>query len=521
MELRPYQSECVESVFRAFAEHRSTLAVLATGLGKTVIGSAVIRDWFHRGMPGRVLWLAHREELIDQAAQAIRTFAGVKVAVEMGDARADEYGFDPSHVVIASVQTLVRERRRRRFEPRKFGLIITDEAHHAAAKSYCTVYDYFRKGENLSDLLRIGNPVIRHLGITATPRRADNLAMGKVFDSVAYDYGIEPAVADGWLVPVRQAIAVVDALDLSRVSVHGGDYSAGQLDAILSDEHTQICLKMCRPILDHTADGESTIVFCAGKNQSRKMAETLNDAKPGSAAFVTDETPKDERRKIIADFRSGRIQYFCNCGIATEGFDAAAVAWVIMARPTKSLPLYVQMLGRATRPLPGTVEGHSDAANRKAAVAHSRKPYATVLDFVGNAHIHGASATVSAADVLGGRYDDETKRYAKIKLQCLDGPKAIDEVLDRSEAELALLREEEDRRARIVADVDYRVRFLDSTDSGPRREFDAGQRVEMATERQVWKLVSLGVRRHTAEGMTKRQAMGAIGRLLEKQGGGR
>ena len=519
MELRPYQSDCVESVFRAFSEHRSTLAVLATGLGKTVIGSGVIREWFHRGMLGRVLWLAHREELIEQAASAIRSFAGVKVSVEMGDSRADEYGFDPSPVVIGSVQTMVRERRRKRFEPRRFGLIITDEAHHATAKSYRKVYDYFRHGDD--ELSIPGNYDIRHLGITATPRRADNLAMGKVFDSVAYDYGIEPAVADGWLVPVRQAVAVVDALDLSRVSVQGGDYSAGQLDAILSDEDKQITLKMCRPVLDHTREGESTIIFCAGKNQSRKMAETLNDAKPGSAAFVTDETPKDERRKIIADFRAGRIQYFANCGIATEGFDAAAVAWVIMARPTKSLPLYVQMLGRATRPLAGAVDCHADAASRKAAIATSRKPFATVLDFVGNAQIHGASATVSAADVLGGKYDEETKQYAKAKLQTEDGPKAIEEVLDRSEAELALLREEDDRRARIVADVDYRVRFLDAPESGPRRAYDHGQRVEMATDRQVWRLVRLGVCLRTAEGMTKRQAMGAIGRLLKRGSGER
>lgn len=511
--LRPYQSECVEAVFRHFEEHGSVLAVLATGLGKTVIGASVIQQWVSRGMPGRVLWLAHREELIDQAAQAIRSITGLRVSVEMGQSYADEGGFDPAPVVIASVATLARRRRRRRFRPERFGLIVTDEAHHAIARSYRGIYDYFHHGDDGAEIA--GNPTIRHLGITATPRRADSLAMGKVFDAVAYDYSIEPAVQDGWLVPVRQAVVVVDDLDLSRVDVVKGDFAQGQLEEELTRK--KVLLEMCHPIIRETGT-QQALVFCVGVKQAEEMCDVLNDAKPGSSAWVCGETDKELRRRINADFKSGRLQYLCNCGTHTEGFDAAATAYVVMARLTKSLPLYVQCLGRATRPLAGTVDGIDDAASRRLAISVSAKPWATVLDFVGNATLHGESATISAADVLGGRYDDEIKQYAKKRLTESGNPAPIEEELDRADAEIALLREESERKARIVAEVDYRVRYLDGGSAGPAREHDAGRRGEPATHKQVWKLVSLGVRRHVAERYSKRQAGAVIDSLLRKRG---
>lgn len=501
--LRSYQAECVDAVYRAFGEHGSTLAVLATGLGKTVIGGAVIRQWTN----GRVLWLAHREELIQQAAAAIRSIADCAVSVEMGQSYADEYGFNTSPVVIASVPTMARERRRKRFRPERFGLIVTDEAHHAVARSYRQVFDYFREG----------NPSIRHLGITATPRRADDLAMGQVYESVCYDYGIESAVADGWLVPVRQAIATVAELDLSRVKVVGGDYSPGQLERLLTDSERKIVLKMVHPVVEKVGDAQA-LIFCVGVLQSELICSALNDRKPGRAAWVSGETDKEERRRIVEDFKAGRVQFLCNCGCFTEGFDAPATSWVVMARPTKSLSLYVQCLGRSTRPLPGTVEGIGNAAARKAAIALSPKPWANVLDFVGNVQRHGESATVTVADVLGGKYADAVREYARKRLEESGNPAAIEGELDRAEAEIDLLNEEEERRARIVAEVDYSIRYLDGQGVGPRREVEAGQRGEPATSKQVWKLVSLGVARHKAERCSKAQARGWIGRLLAEQG---
>lgn len=512
MNLRPYQAECIDSVFRSFVDHRSVLAVLATGLGKTVIGANLIREWIARGWFGRVLWLAHREELIEQAAQAIRTWAGVDVSVEMGQSYADHYGFKPPPVVLASVPTLARARRRRRFRPEQFGLIITDEAHHATARTYRAIYHYFRHGDG--DGIP-GNAECRHLGITATPKRSDNLAMGRVYDFVAYDYGIEPAVQDGWLVPVRQAVVVVADLNLSRVKVVAGDYSPDQLERELVRD--KILHQMAAPSVELIGDRQA-LFFCCGVHQAKCLDEVLRGYRPGSSAFVSGETDSEKRREIVRSFREGQLQYLCNCGVFLEGFDAPATAFVVMARPTKSLPLYVQMLGRATRPLPGTVEGHADAGARKASIAASAKPSATVIDFVGNAQRHGEFATVSAADVLGGDYSDEVKQYAKSALADAAGSRPIEDALDRAEAEIELLREEEERKARVVAEVDYRVRYLGDGASGPVREHRPQQRGEPATAKQIGMLVFLGVPRHKAERVTKQQARGWIGKLMQEKG---
>lgn len=513
MIFRPYQSECVDAVLRDFASHRSVLAVLATGLGKTVIGSALILEWLRESGRGQVLWIAHRKELIEQAVDTIHQVTGLDVAVEMGQHCADLNNLWSSPVVVGSVQTLSRDRRLRRFRPERFGLLVTDEAHHAVASTYRKVYRHFREGNPEWEI--VGNTAIRHLGITATPKRSDDLAMGRVFDHVAFSYEIEPAVRDGWLVPVRQAIVMVEDLDLSKIRTIGGDYQQDELEEVVT--RRKVLLQMAQPAIEQSGE-KPALFFCVGVKQSEMMCEVLRDRKPGSAAWVSGETEKSERKQIIEDFRAGRLQYLCNCGVLLEGFDAPIASTVVMARPTKSLPLYVQMLGRATRPLPGTVEGLADAAARKTAIAHSAKPWATVLDFVGNATLHAHSATVSAADVLGGNYGDAVKQYAKRNLQSNGNPVGVEESLERADAEVALLLEEQDRRARIVAEVDYRVRYLDRPESGPVREQQAGRRGEPATAKQVWKLIHLGVSRLTAEGYTKRQASAVIDKLLRKRG---
>lgn len=497
--LRPYQSDCIQAILAKLDRHHSTLAVLATGLGKTVIGASVIRELSSLSR-GRVLWLAHRDELLAQAADAIRHWAGVDVAVEKASRYADHHGFSVSPVVVASVQTMRMPRRLKRFEQEKFGLIITDEAHHATARSYRSVYDYFREG----------NPAIRHLGITATPRRSDNIALGKIFDTVAYEYGIEAAVSDGWLVPVSQAIVRVADLRLEDVHVVAGDFKRGELEDELS--RTAVLHQMAAPSLEMIGDAQA-LFFCAGVKQAAAMRDVLNGYRPGCAGFVSGETEKEERNRLVKDYKEKRLQVLVNCGVFTEGFDAAATAFVVMGRPTKSLPLYIQMLGRATRPLPGTVDGISDGAMRRAAIGASAKPSATVIDFVGNAHRHGSSATVNAVDVLGGNYPAEVRDYAGEALSESNGPRAVTDQLDRAEAELSLMSEEVDRKASIIVKADYDVDYIGRSPS-VQRHHASGPAGEPATEKQIWKLVSLGVKRYDAERVTKRQAMGWIGRLL-------
>lgn len=507
MILRPYQAECIERVLIDFAlGKRSVLAVLATGLGKTVIGSGLIDIWGKRFPGQRVLWLAHREELIEQAAEAIEALTGESVAVEMAQRRSDEHSFMPARVVVSSVQTMSRHSRQRRFDPRQFGLIVTDEAHHAIARSYRGIYHYFRHGNE--DILRFGNPDICHLGITATPNRSDNLAMGKVFDSEAFKFGINDGIREGWLVPFEQQTAIIDSLDYLNIREVAGDLDPGQLEAELTKDG--IIQKMVLPTF-REAGSRPALYFCVGVKQARDTAAVINGYRPGSAAFVSGETPKDERKRIIHDYKSGQIQFLCNCGVFLEGFDAPATALVVMGRPTKSLSLYVQMLGRGTRPLKGTVEHYETAAERRAAIAASAKPFMTVLDFVGNANLHGEHCTVNAVDVLGGDYGEPVTSYAKKVIEKEKDPAKVQELLDRSQAELDLLREEEERRV-LKARVEYRLRTV-GTDAGPVRETAPGSNRHMATDKQIWRLCKLGVSRAKAESFTKRQASVVIDKL--------
>jgi superfamily II DNA or RNA helicase len=216
MILRPYQDEAKAEVILKLATHHSTLVEMATGLGKTVLFASIADDW-----PGRVLVIAHRDELIRQAADKIERVTGKPVAVEMGRERALDslYG---TKVTVGSIQSLARVRRRQRFHPDHFSLVVIDEGHHAAAATYREVLDYFGSAKRLF--------------VTATPKRKDGVALETVCQSVAYQYGIEPAIDDGWLVPVRQTVVRVEGLDYSKARTVAEDFNEADLERILLEE---------------------------------------------------------------------------------------------------------------------------------------------------------------------------------------------------------------------------------------------------------------------------------------------
>ena len=190
MKLRPYQSAASDAIFKEWQDNDSTLVVMPTGGGKTVLFADVIRRVF----PRRALVIAHREELIFQARDKIERVTGLKADVEMGESRADAGLFGPARVVVSTIQTQCSGGdgggRMSKFDPSQFGLLIIDEAHHATSPSYRRVIDYYRS-----------NPALKVLGVTATPDRADEQALGQVFQSVAFDYEVLDAIHDGWLVP--------------------------------------------------------------------------------------------------------------------------------------------------------------------------------------------------------------------------------------------------------------------------------------------------------------------------------
>lgn len=446
MKLRPYQVQAVDAVIAEWKTHDSTLVVMPTGTGKTQVFASVISQV----QPQRALVLAHREELIFQAARRIEQVCGLDVQVEMAAlaANATEWGRSP--VVVSTIQTqCAGGGRMLKFNPNDFGVLIVDEAHHATSKSYRRVIEYYRQ-----------NPNLKVLGVTATPDRSDEMALGEVFQSVAYDYEILDGIHEGWLVPVKQQMVHVGSLDFSKVKTTAGDLNGADLASVMESE------KNLHGIVTPTlaiVQNRKTLVFASSVRHAEMMCEIFNRHKPGMAGWVCGKTPKDERRKLLLDYAAGRVQVVVNVGVLTEGFDDPSVEVIAMARPTKSRCLYAQMVGRATRPLTGIVDGWDNDDQRKAAIAGSSKTACTVLDFVGNAGRHKLMTT---ADILGGKSSDEAIERAIKSAKESDEPVDMRDEIDRAEEDIKKEKEElrkrdESRRIKLKASVTFSTTLVD------------------------------------------------------------
>ena len=490
MKLRDYQETAIQKILESWQKFRSCLIVLPTGCGKTVVFGELIHrlltnkvkvegeQWIGQDSV-RAMVLAHREELISQAADKVGRISGADVQVEMGEMKVSPMFGQMPHVVVSTVQTQTAplggkvkvegegEQRMSKFCPDDFGVLVIDEAHHATAKTYRSCIEHY-----------LSNPKCRLLGVTATPDRADESALGSVFDTVAFEYTVTEAIHDGWLVPVKQRLVKVGSLDFSKVSSCAGDFNQGELAQVLEEE--QNLHAIAAPTME-ICGNRRAIIFAASVKQAERLAEILNRGKSeelrgksedGStqdrAAWVCGMTPKDERRTILEDFKAGRVQYLVNVGVLTEGYDDAGVEVVVMARPTKSRALYAQMAGRATRPsakiadLLGTVgdqvkvegegEQRMDASSlRRKLIAESDKPECTILDFVGNS---GRHKLVSTVDILGGKEidEDEEEARARAKKRCEESGEAVDMVaeLEKSRAEIKAAKAEEARRRKFI-----------------------------------------------------------------------
>lgn len=323
--LRPYQLEARESILSELSHVRGTLLTLATGLGKTVTFAAVAEAFVSTGQ--RVLVLAHRGELIEQAANTLRRF-GLRVGIEQGGQRVDRESLPD--VVIASVQTL-RGKRLQSFAAGAFGLIVVDEAHHAIAATYRGIFDHFASA--------------KLLGVTATPDRADGIGLRNVFDSVAYRMELGAGIREQWLSPIELRSIMVQSLDLSRVRCVAGELHAGELEAELTRD--RVLHEIAAPMAE-LSDGRKTLAFTAGVAQAHALAEVLN-GHGVMAAAVDGSMSAGERGTVLEAYRSGRVQLVCNSMLWTEGFDAPETACVALVKPTRSRSLIAQMIGRGTR----------------------------------------------------------------------------------------------------------------------------------------------------------------------------
>lgn len=382
--LRYYQRSGCQAILDGFAKGaESQLLVMATGLGKTQVFGAVAKHW-----PGSVLVLAHRDELVEQARKRLEQMTGETVDIEQGDWKAQHR----TRLVVGSVQSF-HKRRLDKMPKGRYSLVIADEAHHYLAKSFRRALEHFDA---------------KVLGVTATPDRGDEKALGAVFDSVAYVFDIEDGIDAGYLVPIVGKRVVLEEISLDNVHKTSGDLQAGELD--------QEMLKAVGGIVQQTIKLEPlrrAICFFPGVRSAEAAMHQFNAVEQDSACFISAETEQFERRRIVKDFHAGRYKRLCNCGIATEGFDSPGVSLIVHGRPTLSRALYAQMTGRGTRVLPGTVDhldGPAMALERRMAIAGSAKQDLAVLDVVGNSTKHSLS---SVEDILGGNYSDEEVYRAK------------------------------------------------------------------------------------------------------------
>ena len=331
MELRPYQREAEASILEQWDSGvLRTLPVLPTGCGKTVVFSKVIEDRVRAG--DRVLILAHRGELLDQAADKLRRTTGLGCALEKAESSCLGSWY---RVAVGSVQSLTREKRLAQFAPGYFQTIVVDEAHHVLSDSYQRVLEHFSAA--------------RVLGVTATPDRGDMRNLGKFFESLAYEYTLPRAIREGYLCPIND-LTIPLKLDLTGVGVQAGDFKNSALDTALDPYLEQIA----REMEEHCKD-RRTVVFLPLVKTAQKFRTILNAY--GFRAAEVNGTSRD-RGEVLRDFEAGKYNLLCNSMLLTEGWDCPPVDCIVVLRPTKVRSLYSQMVGRGTRLSPETGKDH-------------------------------------------------------------------------------------------------------------------------------------------------------------------
>lgn len=321
MELRPYQKEAVEAILESWSEYRKTLLVLPTGCGKTIVFSTIAEIMAKK--VGRVLVMAHREELLQQASDKLYKACGMETVLEKAESTC--LGSDKL-ITVGSVQTLQSEKRLSNFPPDYFKVIIIDEAHHALSDSYQNVLKYFSSA--------------KVLGVTATPDRGDKKNLGEYFDNLAYEYTLVSAINQGYLTPIK-AITLPINIDLTSTKVSCGDYQMDDAGKAIEPYLEEIADSMAEICMDR-----KTVVFLPLVSTSQKFTKILNE-RGFRACEVNGNSP--DRKEILDDFDRGRYNIICNSMLLTEGWDCPSVDCVVILRPTKVRSLYCQMVGRGTR----------------------------------------------------------------------------------------------------------------------------------------------------------------------------
>lgn len=450
MQLRPYQEAARTAVHEQWdAGNRRTLMVLPTGTGKTVVFAKVIEDVVATG--GRALVLAHRGELLTQAADKLAVTTGLGCAVE----KAEDSCLDSWYrVVVGSVQTLMRPARLEQFAPDHFDTIVVDEAHHVLADSYQRVLEHFSDANVL--------------GVTATPDRGDMRNLGSYFDALAYEYTLPAAIKDGYLCRI-EAQTIPLKLDLSGVAMQSGDFKAADLGSALDPYLYQIADEMlaagCRE--------RRTVVFLPLIKTSQKFRDILEER--GFKAAEVNGTSTD-RAEVLSDFERGHYDVLCNSMLLTEGWDCPVVDCIVVLRPTKIRSLYAQMVGRGTRPLPD-------------------KDSLLLLDFLWHTErhelCHPAHLIAENAEVARKMTENIEEAGCPVDLEAAEAQAESDVVADREAALAEKLKEMKHRKRKLVDPLQFEmsIQAQDLVDYVPA----FGWEMAPPSEKQTQTLEKLGI----------------------------
>ncbi|MHA6258331.1 DEAD/DEAH box helicase [Sporosarcina sp. CAU 1771] len=450
MKLRYYQEGARVAIQEDWETNgfKKTLLVLPTGTGKTIVFSKVIEDRVKKGE--RVLVLAHRGELLDQAADKLEQSTGLKTATE----KAEETSIGSWYrVVVGSVQTLMREKRLNQFDRDFFDTIIIDEAHHSISDSYQRVLAHFEDANVL--------------GVTATPDRGDMRNLGSYYENIAYEYTLPKAIKEGYLSPIK-ALTIPLKLDLSGIGQQAGDFKLGELGSALDPYLESIADEMVK-----VASDRKIVVFLPLVATSQKFTQILNE-KGFRAAEVNGESK--DRAEVLADFDNDKYNVLCNSMLLTEGWDCPSVDCVVVLRPTRVRSLYSQMVGRGTRLYPGKTE-------------------LLLLDFLWHTDRHELchpSHLIAENDEVANAMTKQIEEAGiPLDLELVEVQAAEDVVSQREEALAKQLEEMKRRKRKLVDPLQFEMSIQAEDLSSYRPTF--GWEMGPPSEAQVATLEKLGI----------------------------